>query len=188
MVKITPHNFSHEVFTYSYLYKIAEYSYNLYLNGDHSNFENYHHRVISLLFFAFSLEAFLNHVGEKILNNWDQIENGMNSTAKLLLIGIKLNENIDFSSRPYKTYKELFYLRNFLVHGKTEKIISTIGRDKFQPVKWQRIISSLSLDNVIKDTKIIMENFHKSANLDTELFSLGKYEGRLAIMEINKEG
>jgi len=79
----------------------------------------------SLMLTAFSLEAFLNHVGPKVLSSWENLER-LRPLEKLELLcevlGIQLPG--DGGQRPQQTIIELLRFRNTLAHGKTHSVAS----------------------------------------------------------------
>ena len=70
------------------------------------------------VFFAFTFEAYLNHVGKEELNYWDEIDR-ISYSRKLKVLSKHLRFPID--TPPFRTISELFSLRNALNHGRTEK-------------------------------------------------------------------
>lgn len=75
----------------------------------------------SLLFSAFTHEAFLNTLGTKIISFWKELEY-LKPTQKLTIIAETLQFSPDFSQRPYQTLKALFDFRNAMAHGRDEEI------------------------------------------------------------------
>lgn len=75
----------------------------------------------SLLFSAFTHEAFLNTLGPKIIPFWEELEY-LKPTQKLTIIAKTLHYSPDFSQRPYQTLKALFDFRNAMAHGRDEEI------------------------------------------------------------------
>jgi hypothetical protein len=75
----------------------------------------------SLLFSAFTHEAFLNTLGPKIISFWKELEY-LKPTQKLRIITKTLHYTPDFSERPYQTLKPLFDFRNAMAHGRDEEI------------------------------------------------------------------
>lgn len=85
--------------------------------------------VGALIFCAFALEAYLNHLGKLRNKEWDEVEKKYSKFDKYKLFA-KANQ-IDFDgfrTRPYVTLKELFEFRDRMAHGKTtEDTINTRG-------------------------------------------------------------
>jgi len=75
----------------------------------------------SLIFTAFSFEAYLNHIGPKIFSCWEALEI-LSPEGKLDIVCEKLQINIPKGNRPRQTVRELFKFRNNLAHGKTVTI------------------------------------------------------------------
>jgi len=67
---------------------------------------------------AFSLEAYLNHVGAILFDCWDDLER-LGWKAKLLLIGETLGVKINLGAAPFHALPDLFKFRDALAHGKT---------------------------------------------------------------------
>ena len=90
------------------------------------------------VFFAFTFEAYLNHVGSEELIFWDDIER-ISSDGKLRVLSTHLGFSL--KAQPFRTMKELSQLRNALAHGRTKKIKDSQS-DKpltFDAVPWERL-------------------------------------------------
>ena len=82
--------------------------------------------VASLIFSAFTLEAYLNHLGKLRNKEWNEIERRHSKLEKYKLFAEAAQIKFDFSVRPYRTLKELFSFRDRMAHGRTtEEVIST---------------------------------------------------------------
>jgi hypothetical protein len=75
----------------------------------------------SLLFSAFTYEAFLNTLGPKLISFWRELEY-LKPQQKLTIIAETLHYKPDFGQRPYQTWKALFDFRNIMAHGRDETI------------------------------------------------------------------
>ena len=73
------------------------------------------------VFFAFTFEAYLNHVGAEELSFWNEIDR-ISYRNKLAVLSKHLPFEKDASKPPFKTVLELFELRNALAHGRTQKL------------------------------------------------------------------
>jgi len=85
------------------------------------------------VFFAFTFEAYLNHVGEEELAFWSEIDH-ISYTAKLKVLSKHLGFPVDKSMRPFQTIGELFTLRNTLAHGRTQNLTKTIETNIEPPI------------------------------------------------------
>ncbi len=75
----------------------------------------------SLLLTAFTLEAYLNHIGQKLFTSWATLE-VLSPLGKLEVVCEKLGVSFPAGQRPRQTINELFRFRNALAHGKTVTI------------------------------------------------------------------
>jgi len=82
----------------------------------------------SLLFSAFTHEAFLNNLGTRIIKDWSQHDRDT-PKAKLTVICNTISYKPNMGTRPYQTLTELFRFRNLIVHGR-EETISTPAKGK----------------------------------------------------------
>lgn len=80
---------------------------------------SYHQFLGSILFTAFSLEAFLNHVGEDIFKSWGELEK-LSTKGKIDVIGEKLGVAVDYGRPPWQAVPEIIGIRNKVAHGKNE--------------------------------------------------------------------
>lgn len=71
------------------------------------------------VFFAFTFEAYLNHVGAEEIQFWDEIER-ISYKNKLTVLSKQLGFAKDLSKPPLQVILELFKLRDALAHGRTE--------------------------------------------------------------------
>ena len=74
----------------------------------------------SVVFQAFTFEAYLNHVGSEEIKFWAEIERSP-YRKKLNILECQFDSlNVDPSKSPFQRIFELFRLRDKLAHGKTE--------------------------------------------------------------------
>lgn len=79
----------------------------------------YYTIMSSILFSAFSFEAYLNHLGSKRIPFWDEIES-IRVLDKYNVLAKQFSINPDYGRKPYQILKELFKFRNSLAHGKSK--------------------------------------------------------------------
>jgi len=75
-----------------------------------------------MLYCAFTLEAFLNHIGNLVPDQWDEKYGRKGPKEKMAVIEKYLETKFNKSLRPFQTFNEIFKYRNMLVHGRTEVI------------------------------------------------------------------
>ncbi len=73
------------------------------------------------VFFAFTFEAYLNHVGAEELPFWDEIDR-ISYRKKLTVLSKHMGFENDLSKPPLQTILELFKLRDALAHGRTQNL------------------------------------------------------------------
>jgi len=98
-------------------------SYCLYVNGFENPKGSCHQFRASLIFTAFALEAYLNHVGNKLFKEWKELER-LSPKGKLIIIADKLEINIKYGHRPWQVLNKLIGFRNYNAHGKPEHTIT----------------------------------------------------------------
>ncbi|MFN3582816.1 MAG: hypothetical protein ACK4TT_02655 [Phenylobacterium sp.] len=69
---------------------------------------------------AFAFEAYMNHVGDARLENWDDLERALSPMAKLRHLSLTFRVDLGGrGERPLQTLDELTKLRNVLAHGRS---------------------------------------------------------------------
>lgn len=155
--------------------------------------------MTSMLTSAFFLEAYLNHLGRKIidLDQWDKWER-KSSFYKLKSLVDQINCLIDETSRPFKTFQEIFEFRNLLVHGKTaeytvngvqqldveEPISKQINEAEWKSQKpnWKAMIEQETAEKFFEDATKMIEILHAQAGLtEADLHNLEWSEIRGAL-------
>jgi len=82
------------------------------------------HFLASAIFTAFAFEAYLNHVGPKVYERWDDVDR-LSPLAKLDLICHFLDVKLVSQGAELSTIKELFDFRNKIAHGRTRTVRDT---------------------------------------------------------------
>lgn len=104
-------------------------SYCLYQKGVENPIGSNHQFKASLIFSAFALEAYLNHIGCKLFKDWEEFER-LSPRGKFVLITDKLGIKINNGHRPWQTLGKLIGFRNYNAHGKHETPIIKIIKYK----------------------------------------------------------
>ena len=135
--------------------------------------------VASLIFSAFTLEAYLNHLGKLRSKEWDEIERRHSKLEKYKLFAQAAEIKFDFNVRPYCTLKELFSFRDRMAHGKTtEEAVSTYidTHEKRLPqihaiTDWQTFATLESARQSIKDVELLIKELHSMSGYSGNPFS-----------------
>lgn len=134
----------------------------------------------SMLYCAFTMEAFLNHVGCLLIETWLQIEEKHKPKQKLKHIEKSLGTSFDLSKRPFQTFNDLFTYRNWLAHGKTEEITeptiieTDIGPDFEFESNWEKWTNYKTAKRFNEDTFSMMNQiFHVKRLESSGMLTLG---------------
>src|SRR6187431_966183 len=129
-----------KVITYSDLWATSEF---LLESGSDNETGSYYMFLSSLMFKAFSLEAFLNHIGEHLFDVWGELEKSLSPNSKLCLICEKLDITVNYGKMPWQIVPEIIGFRNKLAHGKS----SLLREQKLVPVteEYQSILRKFLL-------------------------------------------
>ncbi len=128
---------------------------------------SYYNLMISLVFSAFTIEAYLNHLGAEIIPFWLTIERSLSPSKKLEVIAVQLSKSIDYGRRPFQSFKSIFQLRDFLAHGRTEYIskesiqfLSDGDKPELPQAEWQKDITAEIVQRYFDDTEEIIKYLH----------------------------
>jgi hypothetical protein len=127
----------------------------------------------SMVFSAFSIEAYLNHLGRSVTEFCDSVERKLSPREKLNLLASVLRFHVDYGSRPFQTFVDMFAFRNALAHGRTESLtqetLQFLSEDEVPELprtKWEESISLESADRYLADSKEIVLRLNSKANLE----------------------
>ncbi len=179
-----------EVKTYAELWHT---SYCLLKKGLENPEGSTHQFRASLVFTAFTLEAALNHIGDKIFRCWNDLER-LGPREKINLLGEKLAVDIDYGNRPWQIIKELFGFRNKVGHGKTKKInINPVvpfdqysfDEEYFAVLKsdWEKYCTKDNAEKARNDVDDIIRILYKAGNFkDDYPFDFGHSSGGASVI------
>lgn len=141
----------------------------------------------AILLTAFTFEAYLNHLGDKIIKFWEAIE-PVKVMDKYSILCKNLNICPDFSRRPYQTLKTVFKFRNAIAHGKSQilqeiKAVSSLD-DPYQHsprAHWEEFSELENAKRAKEDVEKIIAELHKAAGLGDCPFIYGVTVGSLSL-------
>lgn len=147
-------------------------------NGQEHKKGSYWQFMASLVFTAFTLEAYLNHIGQKLFKCWSDVES-LSPHKKLKLICEKLEIEPDYSKRPYQTIKKLFQFRNDVAHGKSVKLKSDKQIQYFdkdldavmkEPVStsWEKYSEENNALRAREDIEAVIRELHDLAGIEDD--------------------
>ena len=82
-----------------------------------------------VVFLAFSIESYLNSIGARQLEIWDEIER-LPWKKKVTILHTTAGRSIDWGKDPLQFANEIFALRDKLAHGKPERVIGPVFNTK----------------------------------------------------------
>src|SRR5262249_42968799 len=135
---------------------------------------------------AFSLEAYLNHVGAVTFKSWASLER-LPPWAKLELLCEELEVSFvgGTSARPLQTISQLLSFRNTIAHGRTAELNSkpiTRNTENYHSAyheellsDWERLIQTSDFAQRVRDDiRAVLERLHEARRDDKEpLFASG---------------
>lgn len=136
--------------------------------------------VASLIFSAFTLEAYLNHLGKLRNKEWDEIERKYPKLDKYKLFSAAANVRVDFGVRPYRTLIELFNFRDHMAHGKTIReqpfAIDVNANEDYLPQilvenDWQAAVTLEMARHAIADVEVLIKELHSSSGFSDNPFN-----------------
>ena len=152
---------------------------------------SYYTTMSALLLTAFTFEAYLNHLGEKTIKFWEEIE-PVKVMDKYSVLCKNLGLTPDFSKRPYQTLKALFTFRNAIAHGKSQilqetKAVSSRDDpfDHTPKAHWEEYSILENARKAKDDVSQIITELHKSAGFGEYPFIHGVGMGSLSIKPPN---
>ena len=147
------------------------------------------HCMSAVVFCAFTLEGYLNHVGALRMRDWDILERKLSWSEKLEVIGRELKTSFDRGKQPFQNMVEAFAFRDRLAHGKSviDEAFSgqyTLGdhsEDSYLDPEWLKKYRSLDkVKAVLDDMESALRQLQSAAGLDSEPLGLvgeGEAEG-----------
>ncbi len=152
------------VYTVGYLRQVSWHTLN---EAKENEIGQYLNCMSSMVFSAFTIEAYLNHLGGKTIPFWITIERNLSPSKKLDVIAKQLSISIDYGVRPFHSFKSLFKFRDFLAHGRTEQFeIKSVqflaeGEQPKLPIsKWQEQVTLENAKKYFDDVKDMIEFLH----------------------------
>lgn len=149
--------------------------------------------MASLIFTAFMVEAYLNHIGQRIFKCWNDLEERLSPKSKLNLIAEKLGLVTNYQRRPYQTLSELFKFRNSVAHGKSVSLKSdnqirlvddTVDKymHEFLETQWEKYCTSENAKRALEDMETVIREVHNAAGMRDFPFNFGMQSSSLTLL------
>jgi len=167
--------------TYTRLRAVSWYALQLAKASDKARLNNL---MTSLTFDAFTLEAYLNHIGSIRIKFWGALKRKLSPREKLDVIATDLGFTPDFSRRPWQTFQAIFRLRDLLVHAETETVaiegefsIESGDTVPLPLASWEEFMTIAHGERFLDDTKaMVTELAIKAGFPPEEIFAKDKIE------------
>jgi len=147
---------------------------------------SYHQHLACITFIAFTLEGFLNHIGEQIFKTWVDLEQ-LNVRGKLNVVAEKLGIDVDYGVLPWQIVPELVAFRNKVAHSKNERLFEevVVPQDKYdeylnQALKtnWQKTATEENAERFMSHVEDLCTCIWIAAgNKAATIFTLGIQSG-----------
>jgi len=137
----------------------------------------YHQFMASLVFTAFTLEAYFNHTGPQLFKCWPDIER-LGPKEKLSIIAERLGVEIVYGKRPWQVLHHLFGFGNDIAHGKSQIIKQSkiVSHREFSAIRlgeqvrteWEKYCTKVNAQKARKDVEAIINMLHGSGKFRPE--------------------
>lgn len=122
----------------------------------------------ALIFCAFTLEAYISHLGATRHPDWETRERKKSAKDKLKALAREVGMSVDFGKPPYSTMRSLFDFRETMAHGRTtrvsvKKAIVLDGPRLPQLAvtgEWQSLATIENARQALKDVETIVKALH----------------------------
>ncbi len=158
------HRLERTLYSHSELYSIAQVA---LADGREHQYRGYH--VAAIVMTAFSLEAYLNFLGEKVFPIWSEIEY-IPVENKMRALCTHLGITLDFGCRPHQSIRLLWRIRNALAHARSESM--SVEREGLPPddpeypeAEWERDCNMETAVRLAEDVREVCDALHKKAGL-----------------------
>jgi hypothetical protein len=177
---------SRSFYAYAHLRNMA---WNAYEAAQTAESGRYLHCQSEIVFCAFTLEGYLNHVGAVRVNIWDSLERKLSWMEKLEFIGRELNTTFDRGRQPFQAMVDAFDFRDRLAHPKSvlddeftgKQVLGSHDEDSYLDPAWLKKYQSLAkVKAVLDDLDAALRQIQAAAGLDSEplgLLAEGHAEG-----------
>ncbi len=112
------------------------------------------------VFAAFTVEGYLNHLGQERVRDWDELERKLGPREKLLLLRSMLHLSVSITERPFQTLNDMLRLRDALAHGKTLTVTSDLVVNdanneaaQYPQPNWKKLCSLNSVERMVEDAE-----------------------------------
>lgn len=141
--------------------------------------EEWVHGMTAILYCAFVLEAYLNHIGHRKIpaDEWEKVER-REPKEKLKRIAEEIGCDPDLGAEPFQSFHSIFQFRNALAHGKTttleyeqEQYLAEGESPSVPLAEWEtQLTGPGKAQRLYEHTLAMLQELHTAAGLEHELF------------------
>jgi len=144
--------------------------------------------LAALVFAAFTVEGYLNHIGHVKCQDWDDLDR-LPPLAKLRFLCRLLSIEYRPGDPAFQTVGQLFKFRNSVAHPHSEPVIreDVVSKDLYEKklydrpeTDWERFVTMETLDRVLCDVPNLLCKLHDATRLRERmdfLFQEGGWSG-----------
>jgi hypothetical protein len=139
------------------------------------------HCQSAVVFCAFTVEGYLNHIGALRVKSWNLLERKLSWHEKLEFLSRELNTTFDRGRQPFQALVEAFAFRDRLAHGKSvldevfsgHYVLGGHDRDSYLDPEWLKKFESLDKAKaVLEDMDSALVQLQAAAGLQSEPLGL----------------
>lgn len=101
-----------------------------YTLSDSSNLHPSQKGMVGIAFTAFSLEAYINYLGNIVVEGWGLIERKLSAKGKLKMISMGIGFDLDMGGPPFRSVKPISGMRDGLAHLKPKEEVIEQGESR----------------------------------------------------------
>ena len=142
---------------------------------DDENKSEYNNSTASIVFSAFALEAFLNHVGEQLINCWqDNIKKSLNVEGKLALICENINVEVNYGIEHFQSFRTTFRFGNVMAHSNTESLsiqnskhFLEVGNMFWPAAEWEKLTNYKVAETIHNNARKIIDLINEYSKIES---------------------
>jgi hypothetical protein len=133
----------------------------------------------ALMYCAFTLEAYINHLGALRHADWEAKEHRKSAKDKFKMLAREVGVQVNFGKPPYRTMRDLFAFRDKVAHGRTtrekvDKLIKLDGPHLPQiagDTEWLAFATIENARQAVKDVEAMVKELHKASGFTGSPFA-----------------
>jgi len=145
------------------------------------------------VFATFTVEGYLNHLGQKRVRDWSELERKLGPREKLLLLRGMFHLSVDIARRPFQTLHDMLRLRDALAHGKTLTVTSDLvvgdpddETARYPQPDWKKLCSLGSVERMVEDAEEMVRHLCAQSGSKRDPF-VSPESGSSGVEEITAE-